>query len=80
MDTRQTDISNSRSNETLQIEGRQGIQMIIPTFKFYIKDWSIEEVIWISDNEIAFETYEERRSTENENKLKYNYYKTKVME
>lgn len=57
----------------------QGIQTIKPTFKFYTKDWSIEEVIWINDNEIAFKTYEESRSIANQDKLNYKYYKTTVI-
>jgi hypothetical protein len=56
----------------------QGIQIIKPTFKFYSKDWSIEEVIWANDNEIAFKTYQESRSLANQDNLNYKYFKTKI--
>ena len=56
----------------------QGIQTIKPTFKFYTKDWSIENAIWISNNEIALKIYEESRSAENQNKLNYKYLKSAI--
>lgn len=56
----------------------QGIQTIKPTFKFYTKDWSIENVIWISNNEIALKVYEESRSAENQDKLDYKYFKSSI--
>lgn len=56
----------------------QGIQTIKPTFKFYTKNWSIENVIWISNNEIALKVYEESRSAENQDKLNYKYFKSTI--
>ena len=56
----------------------QGIQTIHPTFKFYTKDWYIENVIWASNNEIAFKVYEESRSAENQDKLNYKYFKSTI--
>lgn len=56
----------------------QGIQIIKPTFKFYSEDWSIEEVIWANDNEIAFKAYEESRSLANQDNLNYKYFKIKI--
>lgn len=56
----------------------QGLKIIKPSFKFYTKDWSIEEVIWISENEIAFKTYEENRNAGNQDNLKYKYFKTSL--
>jgi hypothetical protein len=58
----------------------QGIQTIKPSFKFHTKDWSIEEVIWVSDNEIAFKTYDESRSLANQDNLNYKYFKSKIIE
>jgi len=57
----------------------QGLQTIKPAFKFYTKDWSIEEVIWISDSEIALKTYQENRTTTNQNNLNYKYFKTSTI-
>ena len=56
----------------------QGIQTIKPTFKFYTKNWSIANVIWISNNEIALKVYEESRSAENQDKLNYKYFKSTI--
>gem|GEM_PF-1711406 len=56
----------------------QGLKAIKPSFKFYTTDWSIEEVIWISDVEIAFKTYAESRTTKNQDNLNYKYFKTKL--
>lgn len=56
----------------------QGIQTIKPTFKFYTKDWSIENAIWTSNNEIALKIYEESRSAENQDKLNYKYFKSTI--
>jgi len=57
----------------------QGIKIIKPSFKFYTKDWSIEDAIWANDNEIALKTYGESRSSANQDSLNYKYFKIKVI-
>ena len=38
-----------------------GLKGIKPTFKYYTKDWSIEDLTWINDKTIALKVYEEQR-------------------
>lgn len=40
----------------------QGLKAIKPSFKFYSKDWSIENLTCLSDNSIAIKIYGEARS------------------
>lgn len=56
-----------------------GIEIIKPTFKFYTRNWSIEEVIWVNDNEIAIKAYEENRSLANQENLHYKFFKSRVI-
>jgi hypothetical protein len=51
----------------------QGIQAIKPAFKLLIKEWSIEEVVWINEKEIVLKAYKESRNLANQNKLNYTY-------
>lgn len=51
-----------------------GLNGITPAFKYYVYDWSIAEIIWVSDQAIALKTYEENRYGE-ESHLHYKYYK-----
>lgn len=44
------------------IAAGSGLHGIKPAFKFYTKDWSIEEVTWINDKTIALKVYEEART------------------
>ncbi len=50
-----------------------GLNGITPAFKYYANDWSIAEMIWVSDKDVALKTYEENR-TGDESHLHYKYY------
>ncbi len=51
-----------------------GLNGITPAFKHYANDWSISEMIWISDKAIALKTYEDSRYGDDSH-LRYKYYK-----
>ena len=53
----------------------KGVKGIKPSFKFFTKDWSIEDLTWVSDNSIALKTYEENRTINNQDNLHYKYFK-----
>jgi hypothetical protein len=38
-----------------------GLKGIKPAFKYYTKDWSIDDFVWVNDKTIALKTYAERR-------------------
>ncbi len=40
------------------VTGGKGLHGIKPAFKYYTKDWSIEDVTWASDKTIALKIYE----------------------
>lgn len=54
-----------------------GLSGIKPSLKFYTKDWSIDDLIWINDKTIALKVYEEGKQSA-ESKNNYKYYKTKL--
>ncbi|MBO9703145.1 MAG: hypothetical protein J7604_23225 [Sporocytophaga sp.] len=54
-----------------------GLNGITPAFKYYAYDWSIAEIIWISDKAIALKTYEEGRHGDDSH-LHYKYYKVNL--
>lgn len=60
------------------ITKEQGLQAVKPAFMMSTKDWSMEEVIWISENEIAIKAYKENRNLSNEDCLDYTYFKVGV--
>ncbi|MET0637528.1 MAG: hypothetical protein ABWZ25_15960 [Chitinophagaceae bacterium] len=39
----------------------KGLHGITPSFKFYTKDWSIEDLTWVNEKTIALKIYEESR-------------------
>ena len=52
-----------------------GLHGIKPSLKFYTKDWSIDDIIWVNDKTIALKVYEERRQGDGSSN-NYKYYKT----
>jgi hypothetical protein len=52
-----------------------GLHGIKPSLKFYAKDWSIDDIIWVNDKTIALKVYEERRQGDGSGN-NYKYYKT----
>lgn len=60
------------------ITKEQGLQAVKPAFMMSTKDWSMEKVIWISENEIAIKAYNEDRNLSNEDCLDYKYFKVGV--
>lgn len=51
-----------------------GLNGVKPALKFYTKDWSIEDIIWVNDKTIALKVYEERRQGDGSGN-NYKYYK-----
>ena len=51
-----------------------GLKEIIPDFKYYTKDWSIEDLIWVNDKTIAIKIYEENRWGDGSG-VNYKYFK-----
>lgn len=51
-----------------------GLKGIKPTFKYYTKDWSIEDLTWVNDKTIALKMYEGNRTGDG-SKVAYKYFK-----
>ncbi len=51
-----------------------GLHGIKPALKFYTKDWSIDDIIWVNDKTIALKIYEEGRQGDGSSNS-YKYYK-----
>lgn len=51
----------------------KGLETIKPSVKFYTQDWSIDEVIWVSETTIAIKVYEGTRAAAG-NGVTYKYY------
>lgn len=60
-----------------KITGAQGFKAIQPSFSYHTKNWSIEDVTWITDNTIAIKTYEGARS-EAKDKRQFRCFKTQI--
>lgn len=56
------------------VSAGSGLDGVKPAFKFYTKDWSIEDIIWVNDTTIALKVYEERRQGDGSGN-NYKYYK-----
>ena len=54
-----------------------GLKGIKPTFKFYTKDWSIEDLTWVNDKTIALKIYEGNRGG-NASSIHYKYLKADI--
>lgn len=54
-----------------------GLKGIKPALKFYTKDWSIDDIIWINDKTIALKVYEEPRQGDGSSN-NYKYYKADI--
>lgn len=54
-----------------------GLQGITPAFKYFTKDWSIEDATWVSDKTIALKLYEESRGGDGSG-VHYKYFKMDV--
>jgi hypothetical protein len=55
-----------------------GINGITPAYKHYATDWSISDMIWVSDKAIALKTYEDDSYGDNSH-LRYKYYKLNLI-
>jgi hypothetical protein len=51
----------------------KGLKGIKPAFKYFTKDWSIEDATWVGDKAIALKTYEEAEAGDLK-KLQYKYF------
>jgi hypothetical protein len=58
-----------------KVSKNQGLDGLMPLYKYSTKDWSIDEIIWVNNNEIALKLYEERLWS-NENDEAYKYFTT----
>lgn len=57
------------------ITNGKGLAAIQPSFKYYTKDWSISDLIWIDDKTIALKVYEEGSPSAG-NDYQHKYYKS----
>ncbi|MDW3650304.1 MAG: hypothetical protein R8P61_24735 [Bacteroidia bacterium] len=60
-----------------KISSEKGLAAIIPWFSWTTRDWSIEELIWIDDTQIALKIYEEGRWGDG-SELDFKYLKTQI--
>lgn len=62
-----------------KIVGNDGLSSIQPSLRFSLKDWSIENLVWISDNEIGLKLYSEARVGDGSH-LKHKYFRASLSE
>jgi len=58
-----------------KITKEYGLKGIQPACKFFTKDWSIADIVWVNNKTIALKTYEEKHGGDGID-IHYKYYKT----
>lgn len=59
------------------ITWEQGFKSIKPSFKYFTKDWSIEQITWINNNTLALKLYNGDKNGSEEN-LEFSYFQSDV--
>ena len=54
-----------------------GLKGIQPAYKFFTKDWSIADIVWINNKTIALKIYEEQHEGDVID-VYYRYFKTEL--
>jgi len=59
------------------ITKENGLKGIQPAFKFFTKDWSIADIVWVNNKKVAFKIYEEQHGGDGID-VHYRYFKTEL--
>ena len=51
---------------TYKLTKDAGLKSIVPSLKHYIKDWLIDDLVWIDDNSVAVKTYTQKSYRESD--------------